>query len=99
MSVETIAKSLVDEASTATRSPHILPLTLVLAFVARATFALTTDYVAHQDEIFEYLEPAHRLEFCHNRDASVVAIDRHQWTRHCRANYSKETSTCRLMLT
>jgi hypothetical protein len=63
MSVKTIAKSLVDEASTAARSPHILPLILVLAFVLRATFALTTDYVAHPDEIFKYLEPAHRLVF------------------------------------
>ncbi len=40
MSVKMIAKSLVDEASTAARSPHILPLILVLAFVVRATFAL-----------------------------------------------------------
>lgn len=63
MAVKTIAKSLVDEASTAVRSPHILPLILILAFVLRATFALTTDYVAHPDEIFEYLEPAHRLAF------------------------------------
>jgi len=63
MLVKTIAKSLVDEASTAARSPHFLPLILGLAFVLRATFALTTDYVARPDEIFEYLEPAHRLVF------------------------------------
>jgi len=51
MLVKTIAKSLVDEASTAARSPHFLPLILGLAFVLRATFALTTDYVARPDEI------------------------------------------------
>jgi hypothetical protein len=46
MLVKTIAKSLVDEASTAAWSPHFLPLILVLAFVLRATFAPTTDYIA-----------------------------------------------------
>ena len=63
MSVKTIAKSVVDEGSTAVRSPHFLPLILVLAFVLRATFALTTHYIAHPDEVFQYLEPAHRLVF------------------------------------
>ncbi len=63
MLVKTIAKYLVDEASTAVRSQQILPLILVLAFVLRVTFALTTDYIAHPHEIFEYLEPADRLVF------------------------------------
>jgi hypothetical protein len=58
-----IAKSLVDKASTAARSPLFLPLILVLAFLLRATFALTTDFNTHPDEIFQYLEPAHRLVF------------------------------------
>ncbi len=63
MSVKTIAQSVVDEASAAVWSPHFLPLILVLGFALRATFALTTDYIAHQDEVFQYLEPAHRLVF------------------------------------
>ncbi len=36
---------------------------LVLAFVARAVIALHGDFVAHPDEIMQYLEPAHRLVF------------------------------------
>lgn len=40
-----------------------LPLVLVLAFVARAAVALSGDFVLHPDEIFQYLEPAHRLVF------------------------------------
>ncbi len=40
-----------------------LPLVLVLAFVARAAVALSGDFVIHPDEVFQYLEPAHRLVF------------------------------------
>ena len=42
-----------------------LPLVLVLAFVARSAIALSGDFVLHPDEIFQYLEPAHRLAFGH----------------------------------
>ena len=40
----------------------LLPV-LALAFVARATIALSGDFVLHPDEIMQYLEPAHRLVF------------------------------------
>ncbi|MDE0225575.1 MAG: hypothetical protein OXP28_10605 [Gammaproteobacteria bacterium] len=40
-----------------------LPLVLALAFLARATVALSGDFTLHPDEIFQYLEPAHRLVF------------------------------------
>lgn len=40
-----------------------LPLVLALAFVARAAVALSGDFSLHPDEIFQYLEPAHRLVF------------------------------------
>ena len=40
-----------------------LPLVLVLAFAARAAVALSGDFVIHPDEVFQYLEPAHRLVF------------------------------------
>ena len=40
-----------------------LPLVLVLAFVARGAVALSGDFVIHPDEVFQYLEPAHRLVF------------------------------------
>ena len=36
---------------------------LVLAFAARADVALSGDFVLHPDEIYQYLEPAHRLVF------------------------------------
>ncbi|MDE0054027.1 MAG: hypothetical protein OXT64_07200 [Gammaproteobacteria bacterium] len=36
---------------------------LALAFLARATVALSGDFTLHPDEIFQYLEPAHRLVF------------------------------------
>ena len=39
------------------------PLVLALAFVARAAVALSGDFSLHPDEIFQYLEPAHRLVF------------------------------------
>ena len=40
----------------------LLPV-LALAFVARATIALSGDFVLDPDEIMQYLEPAHRLVF------------------------------------
>ena len=40
-----------------------LPLVLVLAFASRAAVALSGDFVIHPDEVFQYLEPAHRLVF------------------------------------
>ena len=40
-----------------------LPLVLALAFLARAAVALAGDFTLHPDEIFQYLEPAHRLVF------------------------------------
>ncbi|MYE81361.1 MAG: hypothetical protein F4X36_05850, partial [Gammaproteobacteria bacterium] len=40
-----------------------LPLVLALAFLARAAVALSGDFSLHPDEIFQYLEPAHRLVF------------------------------------
>ena len=40
-----------------------LPLVLALAFAARAAVALSGDFSLHPDEIFQYLEPAHRLVF------------------------------------
>ncbi len=40
-----------------------LPLVLALGFIARAAVALSGDFVLHQDEIMQYLEPAHRLVF------------------------------------
>lgn len=40
-----------------------LPLVLALGFIARATVALSTDFVLHPDEIMQYLEPAHLLAF------------------------------------
>ncbi len=40
-----------------------LPLVLALAFLARAAVALSGDFTLHPDEIFQYLEPAHRLVF------------------------------------
>lgn len=40
-----------------------LPWVLVLAFAARAAVALAGDFVLHPDEVFQYLEPAHRLVF------------------------------------
>ena len=36
---------------------------LALAFVVRATVALSGDFMLHPDEIMQYLEPAHRLAF------------------------------------
>ena len=41
---------------------YLLPI-LALAFAARATVALSGDFVMHPDEIMQYLEPAHRLAF------------------------------------
>lgn len=40
-----------------------LPLILVLAYGLRLAVALATDTLAHPDEVFQYLEPAHRLVF------------------------------------
>jgi len=40
-----------------------LPLVLALALAARAAVALSGDFSLHPDEIFQYLEPAHRLVF------------------------------------
>ena len=40
-----------------------LPLVLALGFMARAAVALSGDFVLHQDEIMQYLEPAHHLVF------------------------------------
>ncbi len=40
-----------------------LPLVLVLTFVARAAVALSGNFTLHPDEVFQYLEPAHRLVF------------------------------------
>ncbi|MDD9820835.1 MAG: hypothetical protein OXR07_08165 [Nitrospira sp.] len=40
-----------------------LPLLLLVAFVLRATVALTGDFLLHPDEVMQYLEPAHRLVF------------------------------------
>jgi hypothetical protein len=42
---------------------RLLPYILVLAFLLRATFAVTTNFITHPDEIFQYLEQAHRLVF------------------------------------
>ncbi len=42
-----------------------LPWILLLAFVARASIALHSDFLLHPDEIMQYLEPAHRLAFGH----------------------------------
>ena len=36
---------------------------LTLAFAARAAVALAGDFALHPDEVFQYLEPAHRLVF------------------------------------
>src|SRR5580658_4683132 len=59
------AESLPDKANADIETSQFLRRTLVLAFLARATFALTTDYITHPDEIFQYLEQAHRLVFGH----------------------------------
>ena len=40
-----------------------MPLVLALAFAGRAAVALTADSMLHQDELMQYLEPAHRLAF------------------------------------
>lgn len=40
-----------------------LPYLLGLAFVLRAAVGLSGDFVVHPDEIFQYLEPAHRVVF------------------------------------
>ena len=40
-----------------------LPLVLAAAFFARAAVALSGDFALHPDEIFQYLEPAHRAVF------------------------------------
>ena len=41
----------------------LLPWVLLLAFAARAAVALAGDFSLHPDEVFQYLEPAHRLAF------------------------------------
>lgn len=41
----------------------LLPLVLAAAFLARAAVALSGDFALHPDEIFQYLEPAHRAVF------------------------------------
>ena len=42
-----------------------LPLVLAAAFLARGAVALSGDFALHPDEIFQYLEPAHRAVFGH----------------------------------
>jgi phosphatidylinositol glycan class B len=42
---------------------RLLPHILAAAFLVRAAFSLATGVISHPDEIFQYLEPAHRLVF------------------------------------
>ena len=42
---------------------RLLPAILAVAFAVRAAVALSGDLTLHPDEIFQYLEPAHRLAF------------------------------------
>ena len=63
------AETLPGEASAESATWQLLPNILLLAFLARTTCALTTQYVTHYvthpDETFQYLEQAHRLVFGH----------------------------------
>jgi hypothetical protein len=67
--VKMTAETLPGKANTESATWQLLPNILILAFSARATCALTTQYVTHYithpDEIFQYLEQAHRLVFGH----------------------------------
>jgi hypothetical protein len=63
MSLTMIAEVASDEAPAEGATWRYLPLVLMCAFAVRAAFALTTNFITHADEIFQYLEQAHRLVF------------------------------------
>jgi phosphatidylinositol glycan class B len=65
MQMTVIAKSAPHKAEADGATWQFLPHVLGLAFLLRAAFALTTNYVTYSDEIFQYLEQAHRLVFGH----------------------------------
>ncbi|HXQ48135.1 MAG TPA: hypothetical protein VN806_16080 [Caulobacteraceae bacterium] len=63
MAPESHAVTLESEAAPAPGDWRLLPIVLVLAFALRAAIALFNDAILQPDEVYQYVEQAHRLVF------------------------------------